>query len=63
LISFVVFFKNNENYFKQEDFIDWCSTDLLIKELLELIFQICHVVLGLRPSSKLEEIMIVKYKI
>ena len=47
-------------HFEQDDFINWCSTDRLIKELIELIFQICHVVLGLRPSNKQEEIMIVK---
>ncbi|CAF0809558.1 unnamed protein product [Adineta steineri] len=47
-------------YFKQEDFINWCSTDSLIKELIELIFQICHVVLGLRPSTRHDEITIVK---
>ncbi|CAF5082326.1 unnamed protein product, partial [Rotaria sp. Silwood1] len=53
--------KNSQiNYFQQEDFIHWCSTDSLIKELLELIYQICHVVLGLKPSTKHDEITIVK---
>ncbi len=52
--------EGNEKYFKQEDFIHWCSKDLLIKELIELIYQIFHVVLGLRPSSRQDEIMIVK---
>ncbi|CAF0968583.1 unnamed protein product [Rotaria sordida] len=53
--------KNNQiDYFQQEDFINWCSTDSLIEELLALIFQICHVVLGLRPSTKQDEITIVK---
>jgi len=40
--------------------MNWCLTDPLVNELLELIFQICHVVLGLRPSKKQEEITIVK---
>jgi hypothetical protein len=45
---------------KQEDFINWCATDPLIRELIELIFQICHVVLGLKPATKQDEITIVK---
>ncbi|CAF2153210.1 unnamed protein product [Rotaria magnacalcarata] len=47
-------------YFQADDFINWCSKDPLIQELLELIFQISDVVLGLRPSSKQDEITIVK---
>lgn len=48
------------NYFRPEDFLHWCATDRLIQELIGLIFQICHVVLGLKPSSKQDEIAIVK---
>ncbi|CAF3315764.1 unnamed protein product [Rotaria socialis] len=51
---------NQIKYFQQEDFLNWCATDALIQQLIELIFQICHVVLGLRPSTKQEEITIVK---
>ena len=46
---------------KQEDFLNWCATDPLVEELIELIFQICHVVLGLKPATKQDEITIVKY--
>ncbi|UJR27426.1 hypothetical protein I4U23_008715 [Adineta vaga] len=45
---------------KQEDFLNWCATDPLVEELIELIFQICHVVLGLKPATKQDEITIVK---
>jgi len=45
---------------KQEDFLQWCTTDRSIKELIELIYQTCHVVLGLKPQSKQEEVNIVK---
>ena len=47
-------------FFNQEDFLTWCSTDPLIEELIGLTFQVCHVVLGLKPSTKQEEITIVK---
>ncbi|CAF4440752.1 unnamed protein product, partial [Rotaria magnacalcarata] len=51
---------NQIKHFQQEDFLNWCATDALIQQLIELIFQICHVVLGLKPSTKQEEITIVK---
>ena len=50
----------NESALKLEDFLTWCQKDGLLIELLELISQICHVVLGLRPSSQQEEVTIVK---
>ncbi|CAM4750883.1 unnamed protein product [Rotaria magnacalcarata] len=40
---------------KSEDFLLWCQKDILVIELVDLIFQICHVVLGLRPSSQQDE--------
>lgn len=56
---------SNENEFmlKPEDFLLWCQKDTLMIEVLDLIFQICHVVLGLRPSSQQDEANIVKYVI
>ncbi len=51
----------NESILKLEDFLTWCQTDRLVIELLDLIFQICHVVFGLRPSSQQDEVTIVKY--
>ncbi|CAF3868305.1 unnamed protein product [Rotaria sp. Silwood1] len=51
----------NESILKSEDFLLWCQKDGLIIELLDLIFQICHVVLGLRPSSQQDELTIVKH--
>ncbi|CAF0759373.1 unnamed protein product [Adineta ricciae] len=47
-------------FFNQQDFLTWCSTDPLIEELIGLTFQVCHVVLGLKPATKQEEITIVK---
>jgi ubiquitin carboxyl-terminal hydrolase 6/32 len=51
----------NESILKLEDFLTWCQKDGLMIELLDLIFQTCHIVLGLRPSSQQEEVTIVKY--
>ena len=53
----------NESTLKSEDFLTWCQKDGLLIELLDLIFQTCHVVLGLRPSSQQDEVTIVKYVI
>ena len=52
---------DNESELKLEDFLTWCQKDGLMIELLDLIFQTCHIVLGLRPSSPQEEVTIVKY--
>ena len=49
-----------QNPLEQADFLQWCPSDRLIGELLNLIFQIFHVVLGLKPASKTDEISIVK---
>jgi ubiquitin carboxyl-terminal hydrolase 6/32 len=51
----------NDSTLKSEDFLIWCQKDGLLIELLDLIFQTCHVILGLRPSSQQDEVTIVKY--
>jgi len=51
----------NDSTLKSEDFLIWCQKDGILIELLDLIFQICHVILGLRPSSQQDEVTIVKY--
>ncbi len=51
----------NESILNLEDFLTWCQKDGLTIELLDLIFQTCHVVLGLRPTSQQDEVTIVKY--
>merc|ERR1719411_1806774 len=38
-----------------EDFLVWTVENILAKDFAKLIFQLCHVVLGLRPSSRREE--------
>jgi len=38
-----------------EDFLVWTVENALAKDFAKLIFQLCHVVLGLRPSSRREE--------
>ena len=52
-----------ESILKPEDFLTWCQKDKLIIELLDLVFETCHIVLGLRPSSQQDEVTIVKYVI
>ena len=51
---------NMDSTLKLEDFLIWCPNDRLTIELLELIYQISHIVLGLRPSSQKDEVSIVK---
>jgi len=38
-----------------EDFLVWTVDNNLPKEFCQLVFQLCHVVLGLRPCSRREE--------
>ncbi|CAF1131929.1 unnamed protein product [Adineta ricciae] len=52
---------NNMQILKPEDFLIWCQQDGLITELFDLIFQTCHIVLGLRPVSPQDEVAIVKH--
>ena len=42
------------------DFLVWTVNATLPKEFLSLLFQLCHVVLGLRPASRKEEGEIVR---
>lgn len=53
----------NDLILKTEDFLLWCQKDNLIIEFLDLVFQSCHIVLGLRPSSQQDELIIVRYDI
>ncbi|KAK7069599.1 hypothetical protein SK128_017086, partial [Halocaridina rubra] len=39
----------------QEEYLMWTLNDRLSSALLEIIFQVCHIVLGLKPSSRNEE--------
>ena len=54
---------SNTSTLAPADFLIWCQKDRLLIELLDLIFQTCHVVLGLKPSSQQDEVTIVKYVI
>lgn len=46
----------------QEDFLVWSvQNNSLIAPLLELLFQVCHVSLGLRPHCRHEEYEIGRY--
>jgi len=38
-----------------EDFLVWTVDNALPREFCQLVYQLCHVVLGLRPSSRREE--------
>ena len=39
----------------QEDFLVWTVDNVLAQEMGQLIVQLCHVTLGLRPASRAEE--------
>lgn len=40
----------------QEDFLVWCvENNIIIAPLLELLFQVCHVALGLKPNCRHHE--------
>ncbi|CAF1053304.1 unnamed protein product [Adineta steineri] len=51
----------NDSVLKPGDFLIWCQKDGLLIELLDLIFQTCHVIFGLRPLSQQDEVTIVKH--
>jgi len=46
----------------QEDFLMWCiqSNNNIVQPFLDLLFEICHIVFGLRPQCKHLEFKIVK---
>ena len=38
------------------EFVNWGSKDgCVLEELLKVIFQICHIVFGLRPQCRMDE--------
>ena len=43
-----------------QEFLVWSVDSLLAKEMALLVYQLCHVVLGLRPSSRREEGSVVR---
>ncbi|XP_028157616.1 ubiquitin carboxyl-terminal hydrolase 32-like isoform X2 [Ostrinia furnacalis] len=48
---------SNDVALTQEDFLIWSveSADTLVTPFLELLFEVCHIVLGLRPQCKHQE--------
>ncbi|KAL0867476.1 hypothetical protein ABMA27_008262 [Loxostege sticticalis] len=48
---------SNEVALTQEDFLIWSveSAEALVTPFLELLFEVCHIVLGLRPQCKHQE--------
>ncbi|XP_017785154.1 PREDICTED: ubiquitin carboxyl-terminal hydrolase 32 isoform X2 [Nicrophorus vespilloides] len=52
--------RNAQGNLSQEDFLVWCvENNELIAPLLELLYQVCHVALGLRPDCRHHEYEIV----
>ncbi|KAI6646793.1 Ubiquitin carboxyl-terminal hydrolase 32-like [Oopsacas minuta] len=50
-----------KNFLTQTEFINWGSRDgCVLEELLKVIFQICHVIFGLRPQSRIDERDVIK---
>lgn len=47
----------NDTVLTLEDFLIWSveSADALVSPFLQLLFEVCHVVLGLRPQCKHHE--------
>lgn len=41
----------------QEEFLIWCieKAEALVNPFLQLIYEVCHIVLGLRPQCKHQE--------
>lgn len=47
--------KNTKDFtFTQEDFMMWCvqSQSNLLQPFMDLLFEMCHIVLGLRPQCR-----------
>lgn len=46
--------QENDFNLSQEDFMMWCiqSPSNLLQPFLDLLFEVCHVVLGLRPQCR-----------
>ncbi|CAN0056591.1 unnamed protein product [Lampetra planeri] len=51
---------NQEKSLSLEDYQIWSVTSTLAHEFLTLLFQVCHIVLGLRPASPGEEGQIIR---
>ncbi|XP_027228164.1 ubiquitin carboxyl-terminal hydrolase 32 isoform X2 [Penaeus vannamei] len=45
----------NSGFVTQEEYLMWTLHNALSSALLDIIFQVCHIVLGLKPSSPGEE--------
>ncbi|XP_071551468.1 ubiquitin carboxyl-terminal hydrolase 32 isoform X3 [Panulirus ornatus] len=46
---------NNSGFVTQEEYLMWTLHNPLSTALLDIIFQVCHIVLGLKPNSRAEE--------
>ncbi|XP_068211640.1 ubiquitin carboxyl-terminal hydrolase 32 isoform X1 [Palaemon carinicauda] len=46
---------SNSGFVTQEEYLMWTLHNALASALLEIIFQVCHIVLGLKPSNRNEE--------
>ena len=46
---------NGTNSVNLENFLVWAIKEDRLKTLLDLLHQVCHVMLGLRPASRIEE--------
>ncbi|XP_069942662.1 ubiquitin carboxyl-terminal hydrolase 32 isoform X2 [Cherax quadricarinatus] len=46
---------SNSGFVTQEEYLMWTLHNLLSTALLDIIFQVCHIVLGLKPSTRAEE--------
>ncbi|XP_042222314.1 ubiquitin carboxyl-terminal hydrolase 32-like isoform X6 [Homarus americanus] len=46
---------NNSGFVTQEEYLMWTLHNPLSTALLDIIFQVCHIVLGLKPSTRAEE--------
>ena len=46
---------SSRGHVSQEDFLVWTVDNVLAQEMGQLIVQLCHVSLGLRPASRAEK--------
>ncbi|KAB7505762.1 Ubiquitin carboxyl-terminal hydrolase 32 [Armadillidium nasatum] len=46
---------SEEGFVTQEEFLIWTLNDSLTSIFMDIIFQVCHIILGLKPSSPNEE--------
>lgn len=51
-----------EGYLTEEEYIQWATSEgSLSNMLLSVLFEVCHVRLGLRPQSLSDEARVVRY--